>query len=71
MTGCEDFFKSNVPERAMTAASVYIIGGNVKDMSKKGKNFDNIKNTFDKTKFSFLRKIFIFIGRGQKPDIKQ
>jgi len=55
-----------LPAEKVSDASVFIVGGNVKDHSEGGKIYDNIKNTYDKTKYDFLRKVFIYIGRGAK-----
>ena len=66
LTGNSDFFRDNVPEGSVSDASVFIVGGNVRDMSQGGKNYDNIENTFDQDMYDFLRRVFIYIGRGQK-----
>jgi parallel beta-helix repeat protein len=71
LTGNSDFFRNNVPEKCLKDASLQIIGGNVKDFYQGGKNFDVLKNTFDKTRYDYLRKVHIYIGRGGKYPVEK
>lgn len=71
LTGNKDFFRNNVPNSLLKQVSFQIIGGNVKDVWQNYKIFNNLKNTFDKTKYDYLRKVHIYIGRGMKYDVEK
>ncbi len=72
LTGNNDFFRDNVPEEKLQDASFQIVGGNVKDFYQNGKNFDNLKSVFDKTKYDYLKSPpHIYIGRGRKYQVEK
>jgi parallel beta-helix repeat protein len=71
ITGTDDFFRENIHDKRLSEASVFIVGGNVKNTSGDGKTFDHIKNTFDKSKLDYLKRIFIYVGRGAKYPVEK
>lgn len=71
LTGNRDFFRNNIPSDMIKNASFQIIGGNVKDFYQNGQNFDNLISTFDRTKYDYLRKVHIYIGRGAKYKVEK
>lgn len=72
LTGNSDFFRRNVPDSLLKNASFQVIGGNVKDFYQNGKNFNNLKSTFDKTSYDYLKSPpLIYIGRGAKYQVEK
>ena len=65
LTSNKNFFHDNVLNESVDSTSMFIVGINVKN---KNLNQDSrkIKNTLDKRKYDFLRRIFIYIGSGTK-----
>jgi len=66
LTGVKDFFRENVTSDNLINTSIEIIGGNVKDHYDQGNYYDNIQNSFDKTVYTYLKNIHIYIGHGNK-----
>jgi parallel beta-helix repeat protein len=70
LTGNDDFFYNNIPDSLVKDASLFLQGSNVRD-GYSGKDFDVVKNNIDRSKFGFLRKLYIWIGRGTKNPVEK
>ena len=66
LTGNDDFFYNNIPDSLVKNAALFLQASNVRDMNHKGKDFTVVENRFTKSKFDYLRRIYIWIGRGVK-----
>jgi parallel beta-helix repeat protein len=70
LTGNDDFFYNNIPDSLVKDASIFLQGSNVRD-GYFGKDFDIVKNNIDRSKFGFLKEIYIWIGRGPKNPVEK
>jgi parallel beta-helix repeat protein len=70
LTGNDNFFYNNIPDSLVKTTALFLQASNVRD-GYAGKDFDVVKNLINKEKFSFLRKLYIWMGRGTKTPVEK
>ncbi|MBN2858301.1 MAG: right-handed parallel beta-helix repeat-containing protein [Candidatus Delongbacteria bacterium] len=66
LSGNDNFFYNNIPDSLVKNAALFLQASNVRDMNFGSKDYMVVENSFDKTTYGYLRRIYIWIGRGVK-----